>query len=176
VDVRSNATDEPMIGANLYLFYTQYEYQLIATGKTGSDGIGTVNVIGNRDYLTRLFILRADKSGYQSREMEFTYKKCFDAPPKPPADASNQTQPANNTQNTTPPANNTSQTPPSNYTNNTVNQTDSTQPIPPKNETAGQNATPPANESEQQGTIPPRQGICPIGLAIFSLLFCRSRI
>ena len=172
VDVRSNATGEPMIGANLYLFYTQYEYQLIATGKTGSDGIGTVNVIGNRDYLTRMFILRADKSGYQSREMEFTYKKCFDAPPKPPANASNQAPPANNTQNSTPP---------SDHTNNTTNQTNSTAmnsttPIPPKNETSGQNAISPANESGQQEPAPPRQGICPIGLAIFSLLFYRSRI
>lgn len=159
VDVSANDTGEPIADASLYLFYTQYEYQLIASGKTGANGTGVVDVIGNRDYLTRLFIFRVDKPGYKSKEIEFMYKKCFEAPP-PPA---NNTPPANVTppSNVTPPANTT---PPANAT-------------PP-----AANATPPAEElpngtgnTEPETPEAPPQPLCPAGLLLLSALFAGSR-
>jgi hypothetical protein len=111
VTARSNETGKPIAGAKAYLFYTNYAYQVIATGTTGEDGIGSMNVIGNRDYLTSLFILRTDHQQFRSREIEFTYQKCFEAPPDPQA---NQTRPGNastpngnayNASNATPAAN-----------------------------------------------------------------------
>ena len=81
VQAASNSTGESVVSAQTFLFYTDYEYQLVGTGSTNSSGVSKINVIGNPDYLTALFILRVDKSGYQSRETEFTYKYCFQSPP-----------------------------------------------------------------------------------------------
>jgi hypothetical protein len=81
VEAKSNQTGEPVSAAQTYLFYTDYTYQLVGTGSTNGSGISRINVVGNQDYLTALFILRVDKSGYQSRETEFTYKYCFQNPP-----------------------------------------------------------------------------------------------
>ncbi|MDD5340304.1 MAG: hypothetical protein PHV13_03570 [Candidatus ainarchaeum sp.] len=116
VTARSNQTGEPVVGARTYLFYTNYAYQVIATGATGEDGTGSMDVIGNRDYLTSLFILRTDHTEFRSREIEFTYQKCFEAPPPGPVRPANQTQPGNtstpngnahNASNETPPQNQT---------------------------------------------------------------------
>jgi hypothetical protein len=81
VEPKSNTTGEPIASAQTYLFYTDYEYQLVGTGSTNASGISKINVIGNQDFLTALFILRVDKSGFRSRETEFTYKYCFQDPP-----------------------------------------------------------------------------------------------
>ncbi|HSB46425.1 MAG TPA: carboxypeptidase-like regulatory domain-containing protein [Candidatus Bilamarchaeum sp.] len=81
VEPKSNATGDPIAGAQTYLFYTDYEYQLVGSGSTNGSGVSRMNVVGNQDYLTALFILRVDKPGFQSRETEFTYKYCFQSPP-----------------------------------------------------------------------------------------------
>lgn len=96
VGVASNATGEPVGGANAYLFYTDYAYQLIASGTTGTDGIANINVMGSRNYLTDLFIMHVEKPAFQTREIEFTYKKCFEAPPKPPKNNTQQNQTGQN--------------------------------------------------------------------------------
>jgi hypothetical protein len=80
VTAKSNGTGEPIPDASAYLFYTNYEYRMISSGKTNDNGLAAIAVTGKRDYLTSLFILRVDKQGFRSREIEFTYKKCFDAP------------------------------------------------------------------------------------------------
>jgi len=111
-----------------YLFYTDYTYQALPNpGKTDAAGKTTIPVPGTLRFLSAMFTLRVDKAGFQSREVEFTYAKCFEAqpvPPKPPANNSggstNQTPPANTTppvnttapSNITPPANTTPPTPP----------------------------------------------------------------
>lgn len=85
VDVRSNETDLPVEGASTYLFYTDYEYQPLPNpGKTNAQGVAVNTVPGTLKFLTALFIMRVDKTGFQSREIEFTYEKCFQAPPPPP--------------------------------------------------------------------------------------------
>ncbi|NYZ74313.1 hypothetical protein H0O00_04160 [Candidatus Micrarchaeota archaeon] len=140
VTARSNETGQPVQNAGIYLFYTDYEYQLITTGNTGSSGTGTINVMGNQDYLTALFILRVDSTQYRSREVEFGYEKCFGAPPaepKPPR------------QNDTPQGNHTPPPPPENVT-------------PPQNQTSpdelpGQpgNQTGEGNGNTGQPIVPP---------------------
>jgi len=139
VAVTSNETGDAVDGADVYLFYTDYEYQVIGRGKTGADGAGSISVIGNPNYLTALFILRVDKPAYRSKEIEFTYKKCFDAPPEPPTNTTNSTPNGN----ATPPANTTQPNPPANNT-------------PPTNATPPANATPP--EPPANGTPPANNG------------------
>lgn len=82
VTAKSNSTGEIVAGAQTYLFYTDYEYQLVGSGSTNASGIARISIMGNPDFLTALFILRLDKAGYQSRETEFTYKYCFEEPPE----------------------------------------------------------------------------------------------
>jgi len=82
VSARTNGTGQPVPGAQMYLFYTDYGYQVIASGKGGDDGVGKIDVIGNMDFLTGLFILRVDASMHRSREIEFTYWDCGQEPPE----------------------------------------------------------------------------------------------
>ncbi len=74
----------PIMDAKTYVFYTNYGYQLISTGKTDDTGVATMDIEGNMNYLTALFIFRADHSNFQSREIEFTYEKCFGPEPTEP--------------------------------------------------------------------------------------------
>ncbi len=79
----------PIKGAQTFLFYTDYGYDLLGTDKTGANGIAEIDVVGNRNYLTALFIIRVDHPQYRSREIEFTYYNCFQIPPNPPERAIN---------------------------------------------------------------------------------------
>jgi len=80
-----SSADGPLQGAKSYLFYTDYGYHPLPTvGTTDASGRSIMEVPGNLEFLTGLFILRVDHSSYQSREIEFTYEKCFDeASPEP---------------------------------------------------------------------------------------------
>jgi hypothetical protein len=81
ISVHDNETDQPVGGAKAYLFYTNYGYQAIGSGTTESDGIARIAMVGKRDFLTSLFVLRVEKAGYMSREIEFTYRKCLEPAP-----------------------------------------------------------------------------------------------
>jgi len=155
VDVTSNETGDAVDDSLLYLFYTNYGYQLIANGKTGADGIGKMNVTGNRNYLTALFILKAEKSGYRSKEIEFTYQKCFEAPPenttKNETTVQNDTG-ENQTKNTTPPVNTT-----------TPNATANTTPKLPPNASNG-------TGNGAKPIAPPPQAPCLPALVLVMLL------
>ncbi len=149
IDVASAESEEPVEGAMTYLFYTDYSYQALPNpGKTDGDGRAMIPVPGTIRFLNALFILRVDKTGFQSREIEFAYEKCFKEPPAPPPaenasqNVTNQTAPP--PQNATPPAN---ATPPTNA---------SAPPPPP-----AQNGTPapePTKEPE------PAQSACPAAI------------
>jgi hypothetical protein len=161
VDVSSEK--EPIGGASTVLFYTDYGYQPLPNpGKTGSDGTVTMTVPGTINLLTGLFILRVDKSGYQSREIEFAYEKCFDEPPPVPElyndTAENQTEPATPPPppNVTPPANTT---PPVNTS-------------PPANVSPPADMTPPANESDST-PAGEESAACPLGIIMLTLLCVR---
>jgi len=157
VDVKGNESGDGIQGAGVFLFYTDYEYQLIATGSTGSDGKAKINVMGNMDYLTALFIMRVEKAGYRSKEIEFTYQKCFQeqTPPKPPK---NDTKPQqNDTNQTQPPPQNT--TPPAE---------------PPQD-----NATPeqpPGDDGTTAPIAPPPSSSCPLGAVLLSSLAVISAV
>lgn len=156
-NVTSNRTGAPVAGAMLYLFYTDYTYQLIASGTTGSNGIGKVTPVGNIDHLTDLFIIKVEKPAYKSREMEFGYAKCSGPPPKPPKNETPGQPPQNATgagtnktgnQTASPPANATNMTGPGTAGNATNNGTGSPKPGT-GNGTSGQ---PPAGNVTGPGT------------------------
>jgi hypothetical protein len=111
VDVASNETGEAVEGAMAYLFYTDYTYQPLPNpGKTDDAGKATIPVPGTLRFLKAMFTLRVDAQGFQSREIEFTYAKCFDAQPAEPKPPANGTGQAGGTQGSgqqTPPANTT---------------------------------------------------------------------
>jgi hypothetical protein len=160
VDVEGNESGNAIAGASVYLFYTDYEYQLIASGATGSDGIARINVLGTRDYLTKLYILRVEKPGYRSKEIEFTYEKCFQEQPAPEPPANNTTPSQPPEGNTTPPANDT---PPSNGTG----------PLEPP-QTPGNGSEPPQTPP---ATPPPASpsSACPLGLLVLAALLISAR-
>lgn len=64
--------------AQVTMFYTDYGYSPLPNRvKTNEEGYAIMEVPGSLNYLTGLFILRIDKQGFKSREIEFTYGKCF---------------------------------------------------------------------------------------------------
>lgn len=154
VTATSNDTGEPVAGARTYLFYTNYAYQAIASGQSGGDGVATMTVVGNMNYLTSMFILHAEQPQFRTREIEFTYEKCFQQGPTPPAP---------------------------NVTNQTINKTNVTQPqnaTPPANLTPAVNATPRPNGTTgpSTGTIPQRPASsipCLPALLLFALVAVR---
>jgi hypothetical protein len=84
INVATNGTGAPVSGATEYLFYTDYGYQPLPNSvKTGTDGTALMKVPGTINFLTGLFILRTDHPEHRSREIEFTYEKCFKDPAVP---------------------------------------------------------------------------------------------
>ncbi|VVC03983.1 Uncharacterised protein [Candidatus Bilamarchaeum dharawalense] len=149
----SSEDDQVIQNAKTYIFYTNYGYQLIGTGTSNSEGVSTINVIGTMNYLTALFIFRVDAPGYRSQEIEFTYKKCFDAPPvvepdEPPL------PPSENY--TAPPPENESQPPPEEHVT-----------PPPYN-------NPPEQQPVQNPE--PQTANCPFGALLFLALFYKIMV
>ena len=162
ITVASNDTGEPLQGAKTYLFYTDYTYQALPNpGTTDAEGNSAIPVPGTIRFLNAMFILRVDKQGYQSREIEFTYKKCFEAPPpKPPEPPP--VQNGTNTTNQTVPQN---VTPPGNMT---VPANDTTPPVPPR---------PPENGTGQpqpDGHGEPGASACPAAAMLATLALSLS--
>lgn len=128
IDVLGNSTHQAVSGADITLFDTTYGYQALPNRvKTGSDGEAVMTVPGTLNFLTHMFILRVDAQNYRSREIEFYYQKCFEAPPVQPP---------------TPPVQNGT-----NQTNQNTGQNNATQPPPPQNNTLPANQTQPGNQS-----------------------------
>lgn len=159
-EVKGQDSEQAVAGASAYLFYTDYEYQLIATGMSDAEGRARINVLGNQDYLTALFILRIDKSGYRSREIEFSYEKCFREPPEPvlPPVEEPEEEPEEEPADVTPPA----EPPPAGETKPPAGGE-----IPP-----GGVGSPEDDETPVPGPAP---AACPLGLAVLSLVFLKTR-
>lgn len=154
--------EDPIEGASAVLFYTDYSYQpLPGGGNTDSAGSVTLSVPGTIDFLTALFILRVDKSGYRSREIEFAYEKCFEEPPaEPPPEPELYENESGAETNPEPPGNEN----------------------PPANVTPPEEVKPPSNVSPQMNDTTPEEnppettetgGACPVGIVLISLLCAR---
>ena len=116
IDV-TDEDEQPIENAKAYLFYTDYGYQALPNpGTTDADGIVVMDIPGNIRFLTAMFILRVDQSNFQTKEIEFDYRKCFEPPPseepeeeeeipppEPEEPPENVTEPPNVTENVTPP-------------------------------------------------------------------------
>jgi hypothetical protein len=160
-----NVTDpdeQPIDKAKTYLFYTDYSYQALPNpSQTDSTGIAPMKVPGNIRFLTALFILRVDQPSFRSREIEFTYEKCFEPPPPepkpkpPPPNKTNETEPK-------PPL----PKPPPNKTEDnktTVNVT------PPSN------ITPPVNVTQPKPPEKKEAPLCPLGLLLILPLLLKIK-
>ncbi|MCI0503551.1 hypothetical protein L0Y65_02460 [Candidatus Micrarchaeota archaeon] len=175
INVASNETGTPVEGAMAYLFYTDYTYQPLPNpDSTDASGDAMIPVPGTLRFLTAMFTLRVDKQGFQSREIEFTYQKCFEAPPvQPPPPPVNGSNGSGVQANQTPQANTTPQgnvTPPS----NTTPPINTTPQVPPGQ--PGGNQTQGGQKPDGQET--PGPSACPAGaalLALLSLLIVRTR-
>lgn len=77
--INSNS-DSGLPNPKAYLFNTNYGYSLFGTSQ-GQNGKVNLSASGNVNFLTALFILRVDSPGYRSKEIEFTFQKCFDGSP-----------------------------------------------------------------------------------------------
>ena len=111
---------DPVSGAFTMLKYVQYDNPLISSGTTDSSGYVTHKLTGNISFMTGIFVLVMEKSGFRNREAHFLIDECFaPPPPPPPPPPQNITPPQNVTpppqQNNTPPAP-PSPPPPSNVT------------------------------------------------------------
>lgn len=106
-DTTLAVTDEqngsPVYDAEAFLFYTDYGYHLVSSGKTNENGLLVMDVPGNINYLRALFILRVDKAGYNSREIEFTYEKCSYPPEEEPPENETWEEPEENETYEEPP-------------------------------------------------------------------------
>jgi hypothetical protein len=91
-------------GATVFLFRTDSAYKLLARSSTDKEGVSTVRPPGKISYLNDLYVLRIEKSGFRTKEAEFTFWNCEDVvreyseysrpeeKPEPPA-ASKETAP-----------------------------------------------------------------------------------
>ncbi len=146
-------------GADLTMFYTDYGYQPLPNRmKTGIDGSAVMKVPGTLDFLTGLFILRIDKQGYQSREIEFTYEKCFEEPTfedpvfEGTMDVGQQVGGPEEV---------------------TVNETEV---IPQEPEVQAEEPAPVAIEEPKEEQTEETPGACPLGILLLSMIFLRSKI
>jgi len=152
----------PVSGAFTMLKYVQYDNPLLSSGNTDSSGYVTHKLTGNISYMTGIFVLVMEKSGFKNREAHFLIDECFlPPPPPPPPPLQNSTPP----QNVTPPQQNN--TPPSPPPSN------ATLPIaPPSNFT--QNKSGNQTGANAKGFSIP---FCPIGLGLglLAVLVARQR-
>ncbi|MEM4366968.1 MAG: hypothetical protein QW035_02455 [Candidatus Anstonellales archaeon] len=74
--VRDNSTGEEIGGVSAYLFYADYSYQLISTAKTDAQGKAANTYVGKEELLKKMFVLRIEKSGYMSKEAQFSILQC----------------------------------------------------------------------------------------------------
>ncbi|MBI5224011.1 hypothetical protein HY990_06345 [Candidatus Micrarchaeota archaeon] len=75
-DFRSNL---PVANAQAYLFNTNYGYNFLYRNSTDESGRVSIHALGNLNFLTALFIMRIDAPGYRTKEIEFTFSRCFDS-------------------------------------------------------------------------------------------------
>ncbi len=167
ITVTSNATGLAVQGAKTYMFYTDYGYNALPNpGTTDADGTVVMDVTGNIRYLTALFVLRTDDPSFQSREIEYTYQKCF-GPQPPPAPLPSQNQ-TNGTG--VPPAENNTTTANSTAPANTTIPANTT---PAANGTIGANAS--GNASNQTGSGQKAPSACPLPALLLALIFLKAR-
>ena len=142
--------EQPIENAKAYLFYTDYGYQALPNpGTTDADGIAVMDVTGNIRFLTAMFILRVDHSEFQTKEIEFDYRKCFESPPAEEPEEEEEIQPPEPEEppeNVTEPPN---VTPPADIT-------------PPEEE-----IPPPTEEAEAP--------VCPLGMLLLISLFFKIK-
>ncbi len=70
---------EPVTGAMVRLIYIDYSVPLLAAGPTDVDGKFTYKLIGERDFMTGLFLVVVEKEGYKNKEAHFDIARCIGA-------------------------------------------------------------------------------------------------
>ena len=79
---------EPVTGAVVRLIYVDYSVPLLASGPTTAEGKFTYKLVGERDFMTGLFLVVVEKEGYKNKEAHFDIARCIgveeEIPPPPP--------------------------------------------------------------------------------------------
>ncbi|VVC01264.1 Uncharacterised protein [uncultured archaeon] len=164
---------DPLANANAYLFYLDYSYQLIATDKSDANGSADFGIVGKDTLLKKVFVLRVEKTGYKTLEVQFAINCSKTYPVQPPAqniqNVSNSS--TNNTINIT--ANSTAANN-SQAGSNSANNTNGTQSLFPPAENLSNPVNDFKNSTGNQGAsgglvCAPAFALLPLGALLFRL-------
>lgn len=73
-----NNSGRSVPGATLFIFRTDSGYRILNRSSTADDGKGIIGVPGKLQFLNDLYVLRIEKPGYRSKEVQFTFWNCDD--------------------------------------------------------------------------------------------------
>lgn len=68
---------KPVTGAVARLIYVDYSVPLLAAGPTDVGGRFTYKLVGERDFMTGLFLVVIEKEGYKNKEAHFDIHRCI---------------------------------------------------------------------------------------------------
>jgi len=75
IHIRSDG--KPITGAVARLIYVDYSVPLLAAGPTDVEGRFVYKLVGERDFMTGLFLVVVEKEGYKNKEAHFDIHKCI---------------------------------------------------------------------------------------------------
>jgi len=68
----------PVDGATIFIFRTDSGYRILNRTLTNAEGKGVIGVPGKIQFLNDMYVLRIEKSGFRSKEIELTFWNCED--------------------------------------------------------------------------------------------------
>jgi hypothetical protein len=78
VFLSNNDTGQSVPGATMFIIRTDSAYRILNRSATDDEGKGVIGVPGKLQYLNDLYVLRIEKNGYRSKEVQFTFWNCDD--------------------------------------------------------------------------------------------------
>lgn len=95
-----NESGKAVSGATMFVFRTDSGYRILNRSQTDAEGRGDLRIPGKMAYLNDLYVLRLEKNGYRSKEVQFTFWNCEEVQ----REHSEYQQQERNAANETPPA------------------------------------------------------------------------
>lgn len=78
INIYITEDEEPVVGAVVRLMYIDYSTPLLAAGPTDTSGKFSYTLVGERDFMTGLFLVVVEKEGYNNKEAHFDIRRCLD--------------------------------------------------------------------------------------------------
>lgn len=94
--------DKPVTGAVVRILYVDYSVPLLASGPTDIEGKLTYKLVGERNFMTGIFLVIVEKEGYRNKEAHFDIAQCIEGveeieeevtPPPPPPEVEPEEEP-----------------------------------------------------------------------------------